>query len=54
MLNRKSKFLFQRANKIIPGGVNSPVRAFKSVGSEPILLKKVPGLKFMTLMETNI
>jgi glutamate-1-semialdehyde 2,1-aminomutase len=45
MLNRKSKFLFQRANKIIPGGVNSPVRAFKSVGSEPIFIEKGSGSK---------
>src|SRR5689334_3030509 len=32
---RKSKELHERANRVIPGGVDSPVRAFKSVGGEP-------------------
>ncbi len=31
----KSKDLHARASRVIPGGVNSPVRAFKSVGGEP-------------------
>ena len=35
----KSKSLFQRAQQSIPGGVNSPVRAFKSVGGTPIFMK---------------
>ena len=35
--------LFQEACKYIPGGVNSPVRAFRSVGGEPIFLKKAKG-----------
>lgn len=35
-----SKELFAKAQEIIPGGVNSPVRAFKSVGAEPIFIKK--------------
>jgi len=35
--------LFQEACKYIPGGVNSPVRAFRSVGGEPIFLKKALG-----------
>jgi len=34
-----SRTLFQRANNVIPGGVNSPVRAFKSVGGDPIFIK---------------
>ena len=34
---------FERAQKYIPGGVNSPVRAFKSVGGEPIFMKKGKG-----------
>jgi glutamate-1-semialdehyde 2,1-aminomutase len=38
-----SKELFQRAQASIPGGVNSPVRAFKSVGGTPIFLKKAKG-----------
>jgi glutamate-1-semialdehyde 2,1-aminomutase len=38
-----SKELFQRAQASIPGGVNSPVRAFKSVGGTPIFLNKAKG-----------
>jgi len=39
----KSKELFERAQQSIPGGVNSPVRAFKSVGGTPIFIKKAKG-----------
>lgn len=38
-----SEELFNRAQNSIPGGVNSPVRAFKSVGGTPIFLKKAKG-----------
>ncbi|HNP20384.1 MAG TPA: glutamate-1-semialdehyde 2,1-aminomutase [Fulvivirga sp.] len=38
-----SKQLFERANKFIPGGVNSPVRAFKAVGGDPIFIKSAKG-----------
>jgi glutamate-1-semialdehyde 2,1-aminomutase len=38
-----SKSLFERAQKSIPGGVNSPVRAFKSVGGNPIFMKSAKG-----------
>src|SRR6187551_3076784 len=38
-----SKELFERAQKSIPGGVNSPVRAFKSVGGTPLFIKKAKG-----------
>ncbi len=34
---RKSHELFEQAKTVIPGGVNSPVRAFKSVGCDPVL-----------------
>jgi glutamate-1-semialdehyde 2,1-aminomutase len=34
---------FQEAQKYIPGGVNSPVRAFKSVGGEPVFIKRAKG-----------
>jgi glutamate-1-semialdehyde 2,1-aminomutase len=34
---------FQEAQKYIPGGVNSPVRAFKSVGGEPIFMQRAKG-----------
>jgi glutamate-1-semialdehyde 2,1-aminomutase len=39
----KSQQLFDRAQKTIPGGVNSPVRAFKSVGGTPIFMKSAKG-----------
>lgn len=45
MENTKSKKLFKAAVKLIPGGVNSPVRAFKSVGMEPFFVKKAKGSK---------
>lgn len=39
----RSQQLFQRAQKFIPGGVNSPVRAFKAVGGTPVFFKKAKG-----------
>jgi glutamate-1-semialdehyde 2,1-aminomutase len=39
----KSSELFSRAQQHIPGGVNSPVRAFKSVGGTPVFIKKAKG-----------
>ncbi len=39
----KSKELFERAQLSIPGGVNSPVRAFKSVGGTPLFMKNAKG-----------
>ena len=38
-----SALLFEKAKKLMPGGVNSPVRAFKSVGGTPIFIKKGKG-----------
>ncbi len=38
-----SDSLFKQAQKHIPGGVNSPVRAFKSVGGDPVFFKKAKG-----------
>lgn len=43
MNTSNSKQLFQTASKYIPGGVNSPVRAFKSVGGDPIFIKNAKG-----------
>ena len=43
--NSKSYALFREARKIIPGGVNSPVRAFKSVDSNPIFIRKGKGAR---------
>ena len=42
----KSRQLFTEAKKYIPGGVNSPVRAFKSVGGDPLFITKGGGSKF--------
>jgi len=39
----RSKSLFSKAQKFIPGGVNSPVRAFKAVGGDPIFVKSAKG-----------
>lgn len=39
----RSAELFERAQKSIPGGVNSPVRAFKSVGGTPLFIKQAQG-----------
>ncbi|WP_283154271.1 glutamate-1-semialdehyde 2,1-aminomutase [Guptibacillus hwajinpoensis] len=41
----RSKEAFQEASKVMPGGVNSPVRAFKSVGMDPIFMEKGKGSK---------
>lgn len=39
----RSKELFERAQRTIPGGVNSPVRAFKSVGGTPLFIRSAQG-----------
>lgn len=43
MLYQRSSQLFIEANEVIPGGVNSPVRAFKGVGGFPIFIKEAKG-----------
>ena len=43
MININSKGFFKQAKKVIPGGVNSPVRAFNAVGGTPIFVKKAKG-----------
>jgi len=43
MLYQRSSVLFAEAEKVIPGGVNSPVRAFKAVGGTPIFVKEAKG-----------
>ncbi len=42
MINQ-SKSLFEKANHFIPGGVNSPVRAFQAVGGDPLFIKSAKG-----------
>jgi glutamate-1-semialdehyde 2,1-aminomutase len=39
----QSRSLFERAKQLIPGGVNSPVRAFKGVGGSPVFMKTAKG-----------
>ena len=43
MQYQRSSALFDEAQKVIPGGVNSPVRAFKAVGGNPIFVKSAKG-----------
>ncbi|MBI5577437.1 MAG: glutamate-1-semialdehyde 2,1-aminomutase [Deltaproteobacteria bacterium] len=43
--SRLSKKLFEDAKKVIPGGVNSPVRAFRSVGGTPLFIAKAKGAR---------
>ena len=43
MIYRRSSELFKEAKQVIPGGVNSPVRAFKSVGGTPVFASRAKG-----------
>ena len=45
MRTTKSARLFSRAQRILPGGVDSPVRAFKAVGSSPLFIKRAHGAR---------
>jgi len=47
MNHEHSSALFQQAKSVIPGGVNSPVRAFKSVGADPLFIKKASGCRIV-------
>jgi len=40
---RRSREIFERAEKVLVGGVNSPVRAFRSVGGDPLIIEKGSG-----------
>lgn len=45
-MNRQtSRALYERAIRVIPGGVNSPVRAFKSVGGDPVFIRRAHGAR---------
>lgn len=44
MNQQKSQAAFEQARKVIPGGVNSPVRAFKSVGINPVFIDNAKGV----------
>jgi glutamate-1-semialdehyde 2,1-aminomutase len=43
MSTTRSSSLFEKAKQFIPGGVNSPVRAFRAVGGNPIFMKRAKG-----------
>ncbi|HSY20693.1 MAG TPA: aminotransferase class III-fold pyridoxal phosphate-dependent enzyme, partial [Polyangiaceae bacterium] len=43
MADTVSKSLFERAARVIPGGVNSPVRAFRAVGGSPVFVSRAEG-----------
>jgi glutamate-1-semialdehyde 2,1-aminomutase len=47
MRHAKSARLFARAQRILPGGVNSPVRAFKSVGASPLFITRAHGARLV-------
>ena len=44
-MTSRNEALFQRAQKSIPGGVNSPVRAFRSVGGTPRFIARAEGAR---------
>src|SRR5690625_6847333 len=39
----RSQLLYKQAQKVIPGGVNSPVRAFRAVGGTPVFIERAEG-----------
>ena len=49
-----SKQLFERASQLIPGGVNSPVRAFRSVGGAPFFTQRAQGAHLYTADERQL
>ncbi|MEI6315455.1 MAG: glutamate-1-semialdehyde 2,1-aminomutase, partial [Syntrophus sp. (in: bacteria)] len=44
-MNEMSRQLFEAAKNIIPGGVNSPVRAFRAVGGQPVFMREAHGAR---------
>ena len=53
MKRSKSKDFFNKTKKIIPGGVNSPVRSFSAVSSTPFIVKKSKGSKITDIDNNN-
>ena len=54
MLYQRSSQLFAEAEQVIPGGVNSPVRAFKAVGGTPIFAKSARVRMYLMKTETDL
>jgi glutamate-1-semialdehyde 2,1-aminomutase len=48
-MNQRSHEAFERAKRVIPGGVNSPVRAFKGVGGTPVFMRSARGCRLTDL-----
>jgi glutamate-1-semialdehyde 2,1-aminomutase len=48
MADPVSRALFERARNVIPGGVNSPVRAFRAVGGDPVFISRASGARLFT------
>src|SRR3954452_19958618 len=49
MITRRSSRLFKRAQQILPGGVDSPDRAFKSVGASPLFIRRASGARIQDI-----
>jgi glutamate-1-semialdehyde 2,1-aminomutase len=49
MRTSHSRALFERARRILPGGVDSPVRAFKAVGASPLFIRKARGCRLQDI-----
>ena len=49
MTRPRSSAAYERAKSLIPGGVNSPVRAFKGVGGSPVFVAEASGCRFTDL-----
>ena len=49
----KSEKAFNEAKRYMPGGVNSPVRSYRSVGSNPPFISSASGSRIMTSIITN-
>ena len=47
MQTSRSRRLFARASRLLPGGVDSPVRAFKSVGGDPLFIRRARGSRLV-------
>src|SRR5208283_4934858 len=53
MTHDKSQLAFDRARQLIPGGVNSPARAFGGVGGEPIFIDRAEGAHLVDIDGTR-
>jgi len=52
-LFKKSSQLFERAQQVIPGGVNSPVRAFRAVGGNPLFITRGQGSRIYDVVTST-